>query len=106
MFESSGFEIYDLGRDVQPSAFVDKAIEVDADIIALSTLMTTTMDGMKEVIDILKSRGIRNQYKVIIGGAPISQLYADRIGADGYARNAAEGVELVKGLIYNAVTAV
>jgi len=99
MLESSGFEIYDLGRDVLPVDFVNKAIEVEADVIALSTLMTTTMDGMREVIEILKEKNIRERYKVIVGGAPINQFFADKIGADGYARNAADGVDLIKDLL-------
>jgi methylmalonyl-CoA mutase cobalamin-binding domain/chain len=102
MLESTGFEIYDLGRDVPPISFIEKALEVDANIIALSTLMTTTMDGMREVIDTLTSQNVRDRFKVIVGGAPINQLFADNIGADGYARNAAEGVELAKRLVSGA----
>jgi dimethylamine corrinoid protein len=98
MLESSGFDIHDLGRDVPPEEFVDKAVSFDADIIALSTLMTTTMDGMREVVDKLKDKGIRDRFKVLVGGAPISQLFADKIGADGYARNAAEAVDVAKRL--------
>lgn len=97
--EASGFEIHDLGRDVSPQAFVDKAREVSADVIALSTLMTTTMAGMKSVVDILKSDGTRDKYKVIVGGGPLSQGFADRIGADGYAANAAGAVTLIKTLV-------
>jgi len=99
MLETAGFDIVDLGRDVSPSAFVEKAKEEKANIIALSTLMTTTMEGISEVIEILNKENIRDNFKVIIGGGPISQMYADKIGADGYAVNAAEAVKLAKRLI-------
>ena len=96
MLETSGFEIIDLGRDVPARRFVDKAKEVGADIIAVSTLMTTTMPGMSDIISFLKEEGVRDRFKVIVGGGPISQSFADRIGADGYAVNAAAAVKLVK----------
>jgi dimethylamine corrinoid protein len=96
MLETSGFEIIDLGRDVPAHRFVEKAKEVGAHIIAISTLMTTTMPGMAEVIKTLTEEGIRDRFKVIVGGGPISQGFADRIGADGYAVNAASAVKLVK----------
>ncbi len=99
MLETSGFEVYDLGRDIPPKLFIEKAKEVKADIIALSTLMTTTMDGMANVINSLKEENIRNNFKVIIGGGPISQSFADKIGADGYSVNAAEAVRLVNRLV-------
>lgn len=101
MLETSGFEVVDLGRDVPPRVFVEKAKEINAEIIALSTLMTTTMDGMAEVIDILKKENIRDSFKVIIGGGPISQSFADKIGADGYSPNAAEAVRLARKLVGN-----
>lgn len=99
MLEASGFEVIDLGRDVPPLRFVEKAKELNADIIALSTLMTTTMDGMAEVINILKQQNIRERFKVMVGGGPISQGFADKIGADGYSVNAAEAVRLAKKLV-------
>ena len=99
MLETAGFNIIDLGRDVLPSDFVDTAISHNANVIAISTLMTTTMGGMSEVIDILKQRDLRSKFKVIIGGGPISQAFADKIGADGYSPNAAEAVRLVRGLL-------
>jgi len=99
MLEASGFEVIDLGRDVAPSDFVEKAKEVNAKIIALSTLMTTTMDGMGEVINILNQQNIRGDFKVMVGGGPISQSFADKIGADGYSANAAEAVRLARRLI-------
>ena len=99
MLETSGFEVVDLGRDVPPRAFVEKAKEINAEIIALSTLMTTTMDGMAQVINFLKEDNVRDRFKVMIGGGPISQSFADKIGADGYSANAAEAVRLAKRLV-------
>ena len=101
MLETAGFDVVDLGRDVPPSTFVEKAKEEKAKIIAISTLMTTTMEGMNEVIEILNKENIRENFKVMIGGGPISQMYADKIGADGYSVNAAEAVKLAKQLIEN-----
>lgn len=99
MLDTAGFEMYDLGRDVPLDNFVDKAVEIDANVICMSTLMTTTMDGMREVIEKLKAKGIRDNVKVMVGGSPISQKFADEIGADGYSSNAVEAVKLAKRLI-------
>jgi corrinoid protein of di/trimethylamine methyltransferase len=99
MLEASGFDMVDLGRDIPPQRFVDEAIKSQASVIALSTLMTTTMDGMAEVINLLKKANVRERFKVIIGGGPISQSFADRIGADGYSAGAPAAVKLVKQLI-------
>jgi corrinoid protein of di/trimethylamine methyltransferase len=99
MLEASGFEIVDLGRDIPPQRFVDEAIKIQASVIALSTLMTTTMDGMAEVIQLLNKNKVRERFKVIIGGGPISQSFADRIGADGFAAGAPAAVKLVKKLV-------
>ena len=98
LLDTAGFEIYDLGRDVPLEAFVDKAVEVEADIIALSTLMTTTMIGMKKVIEMLEERGVRDKVKVMIGGSPVSPRFAKEIGADGYSTNAVEAVKLARKL--------
>lgn len=98
MMESSGFVVYDLGRDVPLNRFIDKAEEENADIICMSTLMTTTMPGMKKVIDILNEKNIRSKYKVMIGGGPVSQRFADEIGADLYTLDANEAVRRVKEL--------
>jgi len=98
MLDTAGFEMYDLGRDVPLDNFVDKAIEVGASLICMSTLMTTTMDGMRIVIEKLKEKGIRDNVKVMVGGSPISQKYANEIGADGYSANAVGAVKLVKRL--------
>lgn len=92
MMEASDFEVYDLGRDVPLNKFVEKAEEINASIICMSTLMTTTMDGMRVVIDKLKEKNIRDKYKVMIGGGPISQRFAKMIGADLYAKDANEAV--------------
>jgi len=99
MLEAAGFDIIDLGRDIAPQRFVDEAVRSGARIIALSTLMTTTMDGMAEVIRLLQAANLREQFKVIVGGGPISQSFADRIGADGYAAAAPAAVKLAKHLV-------
>ncbi len=99
MLETAGFELFDLGRDVAPQAFVAKAKEVGAHIIAISTLMTTTMEGMAEVIRLLKTENLRDRIAVMVGGGPISQAFADRIGADGYSRDAAAAARLAQRLI-------
>ena len=98
MLDTAGFEMYDLGRDVPLDNFVDKAIGVGASLICMSTLMTTTMDGMRIVIEKLKEKGIRDNVKVMVGGSPISQKYANEIGADGYSANAVGAVKLAKRL--------
>ncbi len=99
MLSAAGFEIHDLGRDVAPRRFVDTALKVHADIIAISTLMTTTMDGMAEVIRILNRENVRGHFKVLVGGAPISHAYARKIGADGYAINAIAAKKLADQLV-------
>ena len=99
MLETSGFDVIDLGRDVPPSIFVERAKEEKASIIALSTLMTTTMDNMAEVIRILDKENIREKFRIMIGGGPISQGFADKIGADGYSVNAADAVRLARKLV-------
>lgn len=96
MTESAGIEVHDLGRDVPLKNFVNTAEEIGANFICMSTLMTTTMMGMKTVIDILKENNIRDKYKVIIGGGPISQRFADEIGADAYSADAYGAVEKIK----------
>jgi len=105
MLEVSGFTVYDLGRDIAPQKFVEKAVEVNADIIALGTLMTTTMDGMRDVVQLLETQKIRDNFKVIVGGAPLSPRFAERIGADGYAAKASSAVQLAKRLVGQAVLA-
>ena len=98
MMEGAGFEIMDLGIDVSPEKFVE-AVKDGAQIIAMSALLTTTMTAMKTTIDALKEAGVRDNVKTIIGGAPVTQNYADEIGADGYARDAASGADEAKKLL-------
>jgi len=101
LMKSAGFAVYDLGVDQTAEAVIQKAKEVKADVIGLSAVLTTTMPRMKDFVDILVEEGIRDQFKVIIGGAPVTQEFADSIGADGYGPDAARAVELVKGLVPN-----
>jgi 5-methyltetrahydrofolate--homocysteine methyltransferase len=98
MLEGGGFEVVDLGVDVPPEKFVEAAKEQDGTILALSALLTTTMTMMKTVVDALQKAGIRDKTKVMIGGAPITQQYADEIGADGYGDNASTAVALARKL--------
>ncbi|MEK7278253.1 MAG: corrinoid protein [Chloroflexota bacterium] len=98
MLTAAGFTTYDLGNDVPVSSFIEKAKEVNADFVYMSTLMTPTMDAMKRVIDGLKEEGLRAKVKVGVGGAPISRTFADDIGADLYALNAHEATERTKAL--------
>lgn len=99
MLETSGFEVFDLGRDVAPIDFINKAKEVNADVVGMSTLMTTTMDNMQVVINLLKEEKMRDDVIVMVGGGPISQSFADQIGADGYAHEASKAVKLAKDLV-------
>jgi len=99
MLEGGGFQVVDLGVDVAPTQFVAAAQQQDGTIVALSALLTTTMTVMKKVIDALESAGIREKTKVIIGGAPITQQYADQIGADGYSDNASGAVAVARRLM-------
>lgn len=99
MMDAAGYEMYDLGRNVPLADFVEKAKEVRAELICLSTLMTTTMDGMAEVIEMLKEEGIRDDFRVMVGGGPISEGFAKKIGADGYADNATNAVNISKKLL-------
>ncbi len=99
MLEGAAFEIYDLGSDVSPQAFVEKVKEVDADFIAMSALLTTTMPNMKATIEALKEAGLRDKVKVLVGGAPLTQKYCDDIGADGYAADASRAVAVAKSLL-------
>ena len=98
MLEVAGFEVYDLGRDVPIARFVDTAIEKDARIICLSTLMTTTLDGMGEVVRLLEERGVRDNHRVIVGGGPVTSGFADRIGADAYGESASRAVAIAREL--------
>ena len=96
---SNGFEVYNLGVEVPAEEFIKKAEEINADIIGLSSLLTMSMDFQKQVIDHLKQKGLREKYKVVVGGAPTTEEWAKEIGADGWADDAIEAVELIKELI-------
>lgn len=98
MLEGAGYEIIDLGTDVPPERFAHAVREQDADFVGLSALLTTTMPEMRNTIEALEDLGVREQVRVIIGGAPITQDYADDIGADGYAPDASRAVAMARGL--------
>jgi dimethylamine corrinoid protein len=98
MLESADFEVYDLGKNVPLKMFGDKAIEVGADVIGMSTLMTTTRDGMKTVIDDVRNR-IDSSMPVVIGGAAVNKAFAQQIGADAYSKNAVEAISIVQRLV-------
>ncbi len=99
LFEISGFEVHDLGVDVEPLKFVRTAREVQADIIALSALLTTTLIGQRDVIEALQGQGIRRQFRVMVGGGAVTKSWAEQIGADGYAETAYGAVEMAESLI-------
>ena len=99
MFKSNGFDVRDMGVDVPSVSFIEKAKELNADMIALSSLLTTTMPYQKEVIDDLVSMGLRDRFKVMVGGGPVTRQYAEHIGADGYAKDAVEALREVKKLL-------
>lgn len=99
MLEGGGFEIIDLGVDVAPEKFIEAVKEKGAQVIALSALLTTTMPSMKTTIAALKDAGVRDKVKVMIGGAPVTQQYADEIGADGYSDNASAAVKVARTLV-------
>ena len=99
MLEGGGYEVIDLEVDVAPEKYVAAAAENNADVIALSALLTTTMPSMKDTVDALAEAGLKGKVKVIIGGAPVTQSYADEIGADGYAPDAASAVDKVNELL-------
>jgi 5-methyltetrahydrofolate--homocysteine methyltransferase len=97
MLEGSGFKVADLGVDVTPERFVEKAVEIKADVIAMSALLTTTMQSMGEVMGLIKAKML--PFKVIIGGAPVDQAFCQEIGADAYGMDAADGLRKVKGFL-------
>jgi dimethylamine corrinoid protein len=92
MLQCAGYEVHDLGRDVPTANFIDTIKSKNAQMVGLSALMTTSMQVQKEMIEILKEQGLRSKVKVMVGGAPASQAWADKIGADGYGENASEAV--------------
>jgi 5-methyltetrahydrofolate--homocysteine methyltransferase len=99
MLEGAGFEVIDLGIDVPEEKIIKEVNEKQANILGLSALLTTTMPAIKEVISALKASGLRNKVKVMVGGAPVTQEYANQVGADGYASNAALAVDRAKELL-------
>lgn len=99
LLQGNGFRIIDLGVDVAAQTFLEKAREHRPDIIGLSSLLTSTMTSMKETIDLFVAEGMRDRVKFLVGGAPVSQVFADEIGADGYGRDAQAGVDLAKALV-------
>ena len=98
MLKGAGFEVIDLGANVAPERFVETAEAEGAQVVGLSALLTTTMTGMKDVVSLVKDKGLDGRVKVIVGGAPLSQAFADSIGADGYGYDASNAVTLVKRL--------
>lgn len=99
MLEGAAFEVIDLGTDVSPERFIQAVRENGAQIIAMSALLTTTMPNMKNTIEALKEAGLRDKVKVMIGGAPVTQNYADQIGADGFAEDASRAVAKARSLL-------
>jgi 5-methyltetrahydrofolate--homocysteine methyltransferase len=99
MLESSGFSVVNMGIDIAPDKFTEAVKEHHPQILAMSTLLTTTMLSMRDTIELLKEEGLRDKVQVIVGGAPISQDFADEIGADGFAPDAASAVELCNKLV-------
>jgi 5-methyltetrahydrofolate--homocysteine methyltransferase len=96
MCEGAGFEVQDLGVDVEPDQFLDAIKDFEPDVVGMSALLTTTMRAMGDTIKALEEAGLRDEVKVMIGGAPVTQRFADEIGADGYAANAASASDLAK----------
>lgn len=99
LMRANGFAVYDLGRDVETDKIIEEAVSLDADIIGTSALLTTTMPKQKEIEEALKSSGLRDRFKTVVGGAPVTPRWAARIGADAYARDAQDGVVKVKELL-------
>ncbi len=99
MFKGAGFQVIDLGIDVSPKAFIDSASRENADILAMSSLVTTSMPSMGEVIKLLKAENPNTKVRAMVGGAPVTQEFADRIGADGYAEDASSAVDRARELL-------
>ena len=96
---ANGFEVYDLGIDVPPDAFVEKMREVNADVVGLSALVSTTLEGQKDTIEAIEKAGLRDKVKVIVGGAPVTEEWAKSIGADAWATDATVGIRKIKNLV-------
>lgn len=99
MLKASGFQVYDLGHDVKPDVIISKAEELNADVIGLSSLLTTSLPFSKDLINLLKAQDLRDRYKVVMGGGAVTPDYVEKIGADGFASDAASGVRLVRRVI-------
>ncbi len=99
MLSVSGFQVYDLGTDVAVGKLIDKAREVDADIVAVSALLTTTVTHQRDVVEALEDMGLRSKVKVMVGGAPVTRTWAQEIGADGYSEDAVGAVQIAKQLV-------
>ncbi|TXT56139.1 MAG: hypothetical protein BAJALOKI2v1_630004 [Promethearchaeota archaeon] len=99
MLSANGFEVHDLGADVPAESFVNEALEKNADVIGISALLTLTMMGQKKVIEILEEKKIRDRFKVVLGGAPVSAEWVEETGADGFADNAIEAVKVIQKLM-------
>jgi corrinoid protein of di/trimethylamine methyltransferase len=99
LLSANGFEVLDLGADVKFPTFIDRAVEAGADLICLSALLTTTMLGQRRFLDLLRERGLRDRFKVLVGGAPTSLKWAQEIGADGYGENAPAAVREAQKLL-------
>ncbi len=99
LMKANGFIVHDMGRDISAEAIIEKAVEVNADVIGTSALLTTTMNQQKVLEEALRSEGLRDRFKTIIGGAPVTARWAKRIGADAYAENAPDGVAKVRAML-------
>lgn len=99
LMRANGLKVHDLGVDVRSTAFVEKGEELGADIIAMSCLLTTTMPYQRQVIEELQHRDLRNNFKIMVGGGPVTQEWADEIGADGYGKDAVEAVKVAKSML-------
>ena len=99
MLTAAGFDVIDLGRDVSVETVVKEAVAQKVDVIAGSALMTTTMPAQKDIIRVLEEEGVRDRFKCVFGGAPVSEDWVKKIGADGYSENACDAIEMIKGLI-------
>jgi 5-methyltetrahydrofolate--homocysteine methyltransferase len=99
MLEGGGFEVIDLGTDVPPEKFAEAVRKEQPDVVGMSALLTTTMPSMKDTLEAMEDMGVREQVKIIVGGAPVTQAFADKIGVDGYAPDAASAVELARSLV-------
>jgi 5-methyltetrahydrofolate--homocysteine methyltransferase len=102
MCEGAGFEVEDLGKDIAPEGFVEAVKEFEPDVVGMSALLTTTMRAMEHTVKALEEAGVRDKVKIMIGGAPVTQSFADQIGADGYASNAAAAAEMAKQFVGTA----